>query len=150
MATKLPLDSVLQNVSPERHAPARGPLKPFACRQGAAPMLAGHGKELGVSRLGTRRIMTREQGRALEMIGHAVDYLNDFYVQNGPDNEILDFRNSPSADAVRLLIEAQRHLFRELPLAEPLSARIWNRLFRRKRSMRRAMPQDVVPLSSAR
>ena len=30
-----------------------------------------------------RRVLTREQGRALEMIGHAVDYLNDCYLFEG-------------------------------------------------------------------
>jgi len=58
-----------------------------------------------------RRVLTREQGCALEMIGHAVDYLNDCYINEGPDHEVLDF-NSPSMDAVRILISAQREVLR--------------------------------------
>lgn len=92
------------------------------------------------------RVITREQGCALEMIGHAVDYLNDCYVNEGPDEEILDF-SSPSLDAVRILISAQRQILQSLPVAEPLTVRFWNAVWRRQSKTQSA---GVVPLSSSR
>jgi hypothetical protein len=149
MATKLPLDSMVQPVPARRVASSSIP-KPLAYRQAGNPLLAEQGMEFGISNLGTRRIMTREQGRALEMIGHAVDYLNDSYIHDGPDNEVLDFRNSPNADAVRILIGTQRQIFRSLPMADPFAVRLFNLLLRRKRNDSAGMSQDVVPLSSSR
>lgn len=78
-----------------------------------------------------RRKITREQGCALEVIGHAVDYLNDSYLYEGADDEIIDF-SGPSMDAVRILIAAQRQILSSLPLVEPLPLRFWNTLLRRK------------------
>ncbi len=91
------------------------------------------------------RTMTREQGRAIETIGHAVDYLEDCYLTEGPDDEVLDFR-SPDMDAVRLLISAQRQLLHSLPLTEPMTLRLWHALLRRKSQFNSAA---VVPLSSS-
>ena len=93
-----------------------------------------------------RRKITREQGCALEVIGHAVDYLNDSYLYEGADDEIIDF-SGPSMDAVRILISAQRQILSSLPLAEPLPQRFWNTLLRRKSQFKAS---TVVPLSSSR
>ncbi len=92
------------------------------------------------------RVITREEGRALEMIGHAVDYLQDCYLHEGDDREILDFRG-PKMDAVRILVSAQRQIHRSLPLAEPLTVRLWHALLRRKIQYKSAA---VVPVSSSR
>lgn len=92
-----------------------------------------------------RRIISREQGCALEMIGHAVDYLNDQYLLQGPDDEVLSFE-SPAMEAVWILIASQRELLRSLPVAEPLRRRAWNALLHRKK---RAESLSVVPLSSS-
>ena len=92
------------------------------------------------------RVITREQGRALEMIGHAVDYLQDCYLHEGDDDEILDFRG-PKMDAVRILVSAQRQIHRSLPLAEPLTVRLWHALLRRKTQYKSAA---VMPVSSSR
>lgn len=94
-----------------------------------------------------RRIMTLEQGRAIETIGHAVDYLNDCYLHQGADDEILDFRSAPEMQAVRILISAQRQILQSLPLTEPLTLRVWNAVLRRKSQFK---PGAVVPLSSSR
>lgn len=93
-----------------------------------------------------RRKITREQGCALEVIGHAVDYLNDSYLYEGADDEIIDF-SGPSMDAVRILISAQRQILSSLPLSEPLPLRFWNTLLRRKSQFKAT---TVVPLSSSR
>lgn len=92
-----------------------------------------------------RRVMTREQGRALEMIGHAVDYLNDFYIQEGPDEEVIHLAGA-STEAVRLLIGMRSRIFQSLPLVEPLSTRFWNAVFGRKSEIQ----SSVLPLSSSR
>lgn len=76
-----------------------------------------------------RRRIDREQGRALETLGHAVDYLGDCYIQNGSDDDLIDFCG-PQMDAVRLLIDAQRDLLASLPLMEPLTLRLWHGLRR--------------------
>ncbi|MEO6829031.1 MAG: hypothetical protein ABI164_04415 [Acidobacteriaceae bacterium] len=93
-----------------------------------------------------RRTMTREQGRAIETIGHAVDYLNDCYIHEGPDSEVLDFRG-PGMDAVRVLVVAQREILATLPLAEPFTLRLWHALLGRKSQLNST---PVVPLSSSR
>ncbi len=93
-----------------------------------------------------RRTMTREQGCALEMIGHAVDYLNDCYLHEGADDEILDF-SGPSMDAIQILISAQRQILRSLPLTEPLTMRLWHAVLRRKSQFKSS---PVIPLSSSR
>lgn len=89
---------------------------------------------------GKRRIMTREQGRALETIGHAVDYLQDIYLHNGPDQEILG-SDSPAMEAVRILVATRRELLNSLPLRETFSQRTRNVLFHRKST---ANPAPVV------
>lgn len=98
-------------------------------RHSIAPKVSG-GLHKAPNRRG-RRIITREQGCALETIGHAVDYLNDQYIFEGPDDEILSFR-SPSMEAVRILIASQRAILQSLPIAEPLRRRVWNALRGRK------------------
>lgn len=103
-----------------------------------------------------RRIMTREQGRALEMIGHAVDYLNDCYLHEGDEDEIINVGGS-STEALQILISLRWQILQSLPLEEPRMHRLWNALFRRTtwrasrpRSGRKSKPVSVVPLSSSR
>lgn len=93
-----------------------------------------------------RRIMTREHGRALEMIGHAVDYLNDSYIQEGPDEELIHLAGN-STEAVHLLVSARRQILHSLPLAEPLPSRLWNAVLRRKPH---SEASAMLPLSSSR
>ena len=92
------------------------------------------------------RKMTREQGCAVEMLGHAVDYLNDSHFYEGPEEDILDWYGS-CMEAVQLLICAQQQLLESIPLAEPFSSRLWNRLRRRKAKQDDAA---VVPLTPIR
>lgn len=103
------------------------------------PKIAAH-----LGQAGYRRIITREQGCALETLGHAVDYLRDSYINEGPDEEVLD-SSSPSMEAVRILVERRRELLFSLPLIEPLRRRIAKRLFHRQR----AESLSVLPFSSS-
>jgi hypothetical protein len=77
-----------------------------------------------------RRVLSREQGRALETIGHAVDYLTDSYIHEGADHGVLDFRG-PGLDAVHILVGAQRQIHSSLPFVEPFRLRLWQALLRR-------------------
>jgi hypothetical protein len=128
--------------------------KDSAAGHAKARIEAGHDPFFGVTlfpriaaqhgQAGYRRIITREQGCALETLGHAVDYLRDSYINDGPDDEILD-SSSPSMEAVRILVERRRELLFSLPLVEPLRRRIARRLFHRQR----AESLSVLPFSSS-
>ncbi|MGC9292637.1 MAG: hypothetical protein ACP5EP_07915 [Acidobacteriaceae bacterium] len=78
-----------------------------------------------------RRSMTREQGRALERIGHAADHLFDTYVHQGPKSVVLHGQ-SPEIQAIRLLVHARERILASLPVHVPLYRRIWNALLGRK------------------
>lgn len=110
-------------------------------RQGEAEAAA----ELKIRNRGLRRIITREEGCALETIGHAVDHLNDCYLQQGSDEEILDF-GGPAMEAVQILITLQRQMLRSFPVKEPLLVRVKNALLHRKS----AKSSVVLPLSSSK
>ncbi len=108
------------------------------------------------ARQNLRRIMTREQGRVLEMIGHAVDYLNDCYLREGDEDEIINVRSS-STEAIQILISLRWQILQSLPLQKPRMHRLWNALFHRSsgrisraRANRESKPISVVPLSSSR
>lgn len=77
-----------------------------------------------------RRILTREQGRALETIGHAVDYLNDYYLYEGDEDELINIGSS-SSQAMKILIAARGQILQSAPLQEPRMHRLWNALFYR-------------------
>jgi dihydropteroate synthase len=78
-----------------------------------------------------RRVITREQGRALEAIGHAVDYLNDCNLHQGDDAEFLNVAG-PSVAAIQILIAARQRIFQSLPLVDTWHRRMLNMLLRRK------------------
>jgi hypothetical protein len=75
--------------------------------------------------------MTREQGRALERIGHAADYLFDTYVHQGPESVVLHGQ-SPEIQAIRLLVHARERILVSLPVHVPLYRRFWKALLGRK------------------
>ncbi|MFZ0519149.1 MAG: hypothetical protein WCD77_05445 [Acidobacteriaceae bacterium] len=109
-----------------------------------------------------RRVLTREQGRALEMIGHAVDYLNDCYLFEGDDDELINIGGSGS-QAIQILISLRSQILQSAPTREPRTLRLWNALFHRHTSERPGVvfhrssdhgsqnkPVSVLPLSSSR
>ncbi len=133
--------------------PGRSAPSPIAIPANRNPRIAGReALPSQPARPGMRRVITRQQGCALEIIGHAVDYLNDCYLNQGPDNEILDF-SGPTLEAAQILIAAQRQILFSLPLAESFSQRLRRVIFRRKpESNRRQQVKSspVLPLSSSR
>lgn len=109
-----------------------------------------------------RRVLTREQGRALEMIGHAVDYLNDSYLYEGDEEELINIGGS-CTQALQILIAARGQVLRSAPVQEPRMHRLWKALFRRNPELKSRIefhrredraPQSkttaVLPLSSSR
>ncbi len=109
-----------------------------------------------------RRILTREQGHALEMIGHAVDYLNDCYLYEGEEDELINIGGS-SSDAIQILVSLRWQILQSAPIREPRTLRMWNALFHRHTSERpgvvfhragdhgsQSKPVPVLPLSSSR
>lgn len=106
-----------------------------------------------------RRVLTREQGRALEMIGHAVDYLNDCYLYEGDEHELINTGGSCS-QAMAILIAARGQILQAAPLQEPRMYRLWKSLFHRNCERRsgiefhrrgertpQSKPTGVLPLS---
>ena len=77
-----------------------------------------------------RRILPREEGRALEMIGHAVDYLYDCYLYEGDDKEIIN-SGGATMKALGILAAARVQILQSLPLQESRTTRLWNALFHR-------------------
>lgn len=77
-----------------------------------------------------RRILTREQGRALEIIGHAVDYLNDCYLYEGEDDELINIGGS-SNEAIQILVSLRWQVLRSAPVRESRTLRLWKALLRR-------------------
>ena len=109
-----------------------------------------------------RRILTREQGRALEMIGHAVDYLNDGYLFEGEDDELINIGGS-SNQAIQILGSLRWQILQSAPIREPRARLLWNALFHRNNTERTAVvfrrvedcgsqakSVSVLPLSSSR
>ena len=109
-----------------------------------------------------RRILTREQGRALELIGHAVDYLNDCYLYEGDQDELISI-GGPSTQAVQILVAARSKILQSASVREPRRLRLWDRLFHRSSERRHGVefhrkddrasqskPVAVLPLSSSR
>ncbi len=61
------------------------------------------------------RRLTREQGRAIEILGHAVEYLIDSRLFGG---------ESRDAEAISLLKRANRRIFQDSVVAVPVGMRV--------------------------
>lgn len=66
-----------------------------------------------------RRRIHPEAGRALEILGHAIEYLADEYVHEGKSFSA----NDGEVKAVQLLMALNRQIYFECPLAPTLSER---------------------------
>lgn len=109
-----------------------------------------------------RRLLTREQGRALETIGHAVDYLNDCYLYEGDEDELINVGGS-ATEAIQILVSMRWQILQSAPVREPRTFRLWNALFHRHTDRRprvafhrsgdrpsQSKSAIVLPLSSSR
>ena len=58
-----------------------------------------------------RRHIAPQEGHALEILGHAIEYLTDEYIHRGGSV----FECDPDIEAVRLLIERNREIYFSCP-----------------------------------
>jgi hypothetical protein len=71
-----------------------------------------------------RRRITPQAGHALEILGHAIEYLTDEYVQRGVE---ISSRN-PQLEAVQLLMGLNRQVYFECPEVPTVRERIHSML----------------------
>jgi hypothetical protein len=75
---------------------------------------------------GSRRKITPQAGKALEKLGHAIEYLTDEFVQSG-----AAFSSSNSQiEAVQVLMALNRRVYFECPEVPTLGERLRNLLHR--------------------
>lgn len=87
-----------------------------------------HAMPTGLGSRSVRRRTTPEAGFALEVLGHAIEYLADEYVHQGG---ILSSMESPDpcVEALRLLMAANREVYYACPVMPSLYERVVGRLF---------------------
>lgn len=67
-----------------------------------------------------RRRMSPESGRAIERLGHAIEYLTDEFVHDGCDGGFED----PRVDAIKLLMSLNRQVYSECPIIPTFAQRL--------------------------
>jgi len=73
-----------------------------------------------VRRLPRRRHITEQAGRALEILGHAIEYLTDEFVEQGCSLSA----DKGQLDAVQLLMALNRQVYFECPEVPSLGERL--------------------------
>lgn len=77
-----------------------------------------------------RRRITPQAGFALEILGHAIEYLADEYAHETGRTLSLDAGCiEPQVEAMQILMAANRQVYFECPVLTPLYQRILKRLF---------------------
>ena len=66
------------------------------------------------------RRISPQAGRALEILGHAIEYLTDEYVQEGG----LFSAHDPRLEAIQLLMARNRQVYFECPELPPFGERV--------------------------
>jgi len=69
---------------------------------------------------GHRRRISREAGRGLEILGHAIEYLADEYVHQGRSFSASD----PQVKAIRILMAVNRQIYFECPVVPTMTERL--------------------------
>lgn len=69
-----------------------------------------------------RRSIDRASGRALEALGHAIEYLADEYAFTTAQMGSLD-SNDPRIEAIQLLMSLNRQIYYSCPPVEPATRR---------------------------
>jgi hypothetical protein len=67
-----------------------------------------------------RRRMSPESGRAIERLGHAIEYLTDEFVHDGCEGGLNGYR----VEAIQLLMSLNRQVYGECPIVPTLSQRV--------------------------
>lgn len=85
---------------------------------------------IGMGSRSVRRRTTPEAGFALEILGHAIEYLADEYVHEAGLLPSI-FSGDPRVEAIQLLMAANRQVYYACPVVTSLSQRVVQRLFGR-------------------
>jgi predicted component of type VI protein secretion system len=72
-----------------------------------------------VSRQG-KRPLTRDAGRALQLLGHAIEYLTDEYIHETSRLCASD----PQVEAIQLLMRLNRQVYYECPVVPTVAERV--------------------------
>jgi hypothetical protein len=75
-----------------------------------------------------RRRISPQAGRALVILGHAIEYLSDEFVHEGGPVSLSDGR----IEAIQLLMSVNRQIYFECPVILPLGTRILGFLCRQE------------------
>jgi hypothetical protein len=108
--------------------PAGRPADTMRLQQPMVVRTEVHTMPTGMGSRSLRRRITPEAGFALEVLGHAIEYLADEYVHEGGILSSLD-RPDPCVEALRLLMAANRQVYFACPMMPSLYHRVVNRLF---------------------
>jgi hypothetical protein len=87
-----------------------------------------HTMPTGVGSRSVRRRTTPEAGFALEILGHAIEYLADEYVHEAGSLSSIH-GGDPRMEAIQLLMAANRQVYFACPVVPSLSQRVVQRLF---------------------
>jgi hypothetical protein len=71
-----------------------------------------------------RRQLSRESGRALEILGHAIEYLADEYAEDVADKGPLGSAD-PRVEAIQILKALNRSIYLSGPEVQPAFQRLW-------------------------
>jgi hypothetical protein len=74
-----------------------------------------------------RRRISPAEGKALELLGHAIEYLADEFVLHSGRIPSLHAQD-PQIQALQLLMAANRQVYYSCPLITPMRTRLINRL----------------------
>ena len=89
-----------------------------------------HAMPTGMGSRSARRRTTPEAGFALEILGHAIEYLADEYAHEAGSLSSIHSQD-PRVEAMQLLMAANRQVYYACPLVPSLSKRILGRLLGR-------------------
>jgi hypothetical protein len=89
-----------------------------------------HAGPTGVGSRSVRRRTTPEAGFALEILGHAIEYLADEYAHEAGSISSIHSMD-PRVEAMRLLMAANRQVYFACPVMPSLYERVLGRLFSR-------------------
>lgn len=89
-----------------------------------------HALPTGLGSRSTRRRTTAEAGFALEILGHAIEYLADEFAHEAGSISSIHSRD-PRVEAMQLLMAANRRVYYACPVVPSLYERIVGRLFGR-------------------
>ncbi len=117
-------------VVPAANKPAddRQPCPPHQPHQSAVVHTTVHAMPTGLGLRSVRRRTTPEAGFALEILGHAIEYLADEYAHESGSISSIHSRD-PRVEAMQLLMAANRQVYYACPMMPSLYQRIVGRLF---------------------